>query len=466
MSERYDAIVVGAGVNGLVAVALLAKAGLRTLLLERLTTLHGDSGEVLLHALDPQVVKLLNLTRHGLRFAVRDISLMAPRPGGPNLTIARDRHVTARSLAALSAADAVAFEPWRRELFTLARALRPCWWKGRPLAEIRAALRPSQRALLDRLSVTSAANWLSGSFESDALKAALAFAAASCGVAPSEPGSALALAFTAAQEMCGRQSAVAQPRGGAAGLCQALADAAQKAGAEIRTTTTVSSLLVAKGAIAGVELVAGESIAAPMVLSTLSRLRTLGEMLPAGEIGLGAAHGLMQGGEAFGCAALAFTLERRPDAFQPSARAVLAERLEIYEAALAAVRTGALPAEPPLELFLPTPETGAAPILTARVWPVAAHADRAALTAQVVRLIERHIPGFSGLVTRSDVLLPSGGPVCVDRLSAASATRIETPVQGLLLCGGEAEPAEAVSGVAARQAATAAIALHKKVRVP
>ncbi|MEJ0042024.1 MAG: FAD-dependent monooxygenase [Rhizomicrobium sp.] len=168
MSEEFDALVVGGGVEGLIAVSLLAKAGLRAQMLERSAILYGHAGAATLNALDPLVVKELRLARHGLKFASRDLGLTALRQGGANAVIGRDRHATARSLAALSQTDALAYAGFRRELFALARALRPSWWDGRPVAEILAVLKPRQRALFARLSVTSACAFVAAAFESDA----------------------------------------------------------------------------------------------------------------------------------------------------------------------------------------------------------------------------------------------------------------------------------------------------------
>ncbi|MEI9888723.1 MAG: NAD(P)-binding protein [Rhizomicrobium sp.] len=193
MSERVDAAVIGGGVAGLAAAALLAKAGLRTLLFEQTASVAGVAAEPALRALDPRLVKDLKLARHGLKFTARDLALTFLRAGAQPVSLVRDRHATARSLAALSPADASAFARFHRQRLDLARALRPIWWDGRPGSETRGALGPVQRDLFDRLSVTSAACWLASLFESDALKAALAFDAAAAGFAPSEAGSALAL---------------------------------------------------------------------------------------------------------------------------------------------------------------------------------------------------------------------------------------------------------------------------------
>jgi phytoene dehydrogenase-like protein len=463
-----DAVVIGGGAEGLAAAALLAAGGLKTLLLERSSILPAQVDELALGALDPKTIKTLKLARHGLAFAVRDMSLTVPGSGGATAVLARDRHATAKSLDALSPADAAAYEPWRRELFALARALRPLWWERAGDA----ALTHRQRDLFERLKVMSANAWLATRFESDALRAALAFDAAAAGAPPSEAGSALALCWRAAQEMSGAQGALAIPRGGASGLVNALAEAAQKAGVEIRTGADVTMIAVAGGAAAGVEL-AGETIAAPLVLSTLPRRQTLRGLLPAGETGLDAAHALSRPSEDFGCATLRFDLNRLPDfGFLRGAaptRYVLAERPESYETALAAARLGRPAPEPVLEAILPPPEPAMSGVnlqLTVRAWPVLATEPETALIARVTAQIERYAPGFSAVVAHADVMPPGAGPSSASHMLAPAGTRIATPVRGLYLCGADAEPASGLSLRAARQAAEFAIAQHRKARVP
>jgi phytoene dehydrogenase-like protein len=468
MSGRYDAAVIGGGVSGLAAASLLAKAGLKTVLLERDATLTGPAGEPALHALDPRLVKDLKLARRGLKFSSRDTALAVPRAGGQPALVSRDRHATARSLAALSPADAAAFGAWRREFFALARALRPAWWDGATLAEAAAPLKPVQRDLLERLGVTSAACYLAATFESDALRAALAFDAAACGFAPSEPGSALALLWSAAQEMCGLQGAIALPRGGLGGVVQALRQAAEAAGVELRTGATVSRLTVTDGRLAGLELAAGEQIEAPLVLSTLSRRRTLEGLAPTALIGLGAAQALLRPVAETGSVTLVFGLNRAPEfaGGLKDRRIVIAERLETYEAAFAAARFGHMPQEPVLELILP-PVEGAAEqlasrlMLCVRVWPVPVGDafQRDALVAAVTQMIARRVPGFAA--ASCDVLPPRAASPSVARLSASAEARIATPIPGLFLCGDGAEPADAISGRAARQAAHMALARHR-----
>ncbi len=228
------------------------------------------------------------------------------------------------------------------------------------------------------------------------------------------------------------------------------------------------------GAVAGVT-VGGATIEAPLVLSTLTRRRTLGEMLPTGEIGLNAARALARRAENHGCATIVYSLNRVPDIGflrGPAAtRTILAERPESYEAALAAVRLGRAADEPLLEAVLPPPDPTAVDMssrlqLTVRVWPVAPDGDDKALVARVTARLEKRAPGFAASIAGSDLRGPDGGPTSPSRLLASASERIRTPVRGLFLCGQEAEPANGLAARAAYQAAQFAIAQHKKGHAP
>jgi phytoene dehydrogenase-like protein len=472
MSGSFDAIVVGGDANGLAAAVYLAKAGLKTVLLEKQEALPAAANPVL-HALDPRVVKELKLTRLGLTFAFRDLSLVSFRPGSPPLTVPREPRHAARGVAALSPADAEALPRYQDALFEIGRALRRSWWDGWPLAETMTRLRPTLRNLAERLTVTSAAAFATSWFETDAMRAALAFDAVRAGFAPTEPGSALALAWSAAQEMCGMQAAFALPRGG--GLIPVLANAAQNAGVEIRPVSTAHSLLLADGRIAGIELTAGERLDAPLVLSTLSRENTLA-LAPLALRGLGAAQRALPPRLTDIC--LRLSLVRQPDAgaglLQRGHRNIIAEKPETYLAALNAARLGQLPDELLLELSLPAEALpGDGPVgrveLFVRAWPVPSVmlGARDAIAAAVAGTIERVAPGFTQRIARCEVL-PSreAGVASVARLAAAAETRILTPIPGLYLCGQAAEPADAVSCRAARQAARLALAARRRTERP
>jgi len=466
VSGSFDAIVIGGDASGLAAAAYLAKAGLRTVLLEKQETLP-VAAEPVLHALDPRVVKELKLGRHGLAFAFRDLSLVSLRAGSSPLTVPRDPRHTARGVAALSPADAQALPRYLDTLFALGRALRLSWWDGRPLAETLAALKPSQHALAERLAVASAVAYTASWFETDAMRAALAFDAVRAGFAPTEPGSALALAWCAAQEICGMQAASASPRGG--GLVAALVLAVQKAGVEIRAVSTAHTLMLANERVAGVELAAGERLEAPLVLSALSRRRTLA-LAPVAAHGLGAAQRRLS----MPLTSIGLRFGLTPDAsdalLQPGHRNIVAEKPDAMAAALGAARLGLLPEEPLLELSLPPQDVPAdAPAgriaLHVRAWPIPTDlaGEREALIRTVTAAVERVAPGFSRRIASCDVLPPheSDAP-SVARLAASAEERILTAIPGLYLCGQAAEPADAVSCRAARQAARLAITQRRK----
>jgi len=466
MSARsFDAVVIGGGVSGLACACTLAKAKKRVLLLEARNALGGlcehiplgegftaPVGAHVLYALDPQLIQALKLAKHGLKFAQRDMALVGL--GDRPVTILRDVPDTVRHIAAHSAADAEAWRRYRNELFALARMLRPFWWEARPSHADAAATEA-----LDRFRRLSAAAWLDSWFESDALKATLAFDA---GPAPFEPGSALRLIWRAAQEMSGLQGAVAWPQGGSAALVAALASAAKKFGVEVQTGARAARIVLHEEAASGVELTSGEVIAAPLIFSSLSRRRTLRELAPGGAAGFDALSALPKSAPS-GEAKVLLALKALPNADETS-RFVVAERLEAYAAAASAARAGRLPDELIFEFVTPA---GLAPpgqhVLSALVRPVPAAMDKdmkTKLGAKLVSALEARKSGLSKQIAAIEVLSPDdiaaryGYNEDSDML-ADWTTRLMTPIPGLFLCG--AEPVASVSGRAGRIAAGLAL---------
>ncbi|HEY1632921.1 MAG TPA: NAD(P)/FAD-dependent oxidoreductase [Rhizomicrobium sp.] len=467
MSARsFDAVVIGGGVSGLACASYLAKAKKRVLLLEARNALGGlcehivlgegftaPVGAHVLTALDPRVVRELKLAKHGLKFAQRDMALVGL--GDRPVTIVRDVPDTVRHIAAHSAADAAVWPRYRNELFSLARTLRPFWWEAKSPRPLPGAALEA----LERFERLSAAAWLDSWFESDALKATLAFDA---GSASFEPGSALQLVWRAAQEMSGLQGAVSWPRGGPAALVAALTGAAKKLGVEIQTGARVARIVLHEEQANGVELASGETIAAPLVFSSLSRRRTLCELAPGGAAGFDALSALPKRG-ALGEATVLLALKALPNADETS-RFVVADRLEAYAAAASAARAGRLPDELVFEFVTPP---GLAPpgqhVLSARVRPVPAAMDdemKTKLGAKLVSALETHKSGLSKQIAAVEVLSPDdiatryGYNEETDML-ADWTTRLMTPIPCLLLCG--AEPVAAVSGRAGRIAAALAL---------
>lgn len=426
---RYDALVIGA--DGIAAAALLAKAGQRVLLVR---DAEPSSVPGALHALDPELIRQLRLTHFGLSFLQRDLPLVALRDDAPALVLPRDRHGAAAALGPVSAADAAAWPAVQRQMLRRARALRR-WWEH-PLSGGRPddVLHGRDRATFAWLQWATAEAWSASQFESESLRGALLFDAVAGGFAPSEPGTALALVWRAAQEMAGLQGAVALPSPGS--LEVALRLAAEAAGVET-AHGVVTRILLNGGRADGVVLADGEIIEARVILSALPRPQTLallgsgvGEVSPVAEarllLRLQAPHGL------------------------PPGRYVVAGNAAHQTDAYEAARGGRLIADPPLE-FVPVASDQLA--VTLRPVPVAAF-DPALLAAHAIRAMARHVPGLGrGVAGVAFAPVTIGTRASLTRLAAPALARAATPAANVFVCGADAEPVAGISGRACRFAA-------------
>jgi phytoene dehydrogenase-like protein len=343
--------------------------------------------------------------------------------------------------------------------------MRRAWWRNE-----RPKLGRQDEALLLALRASSAAAWLDNHFESERLKAALAFDALGANVSLLEPGSGLALLWRAAQEMCGLQGATAIPRRGTAQLVHLLAEAATNAGVALRSGARVERILVDADGVAGVALAGGETLDCRQVISTLSEETTL-LGLAADAVPFGRASHLAAERARTGTASFAFALGENPN-FQVldglgNARIVIADSLETHVTAQAAARNGMLPDELPVEaLLISASDDSVAPpekhVLCATVRPVPAP-DAAwttlapRLEARTLSTLDRFAPGLVPKIVESHASTPRERGGCVaaspSHVLASWHDRIVTPVPGLYLAGADAEPVAALSGRAGRIAA-------------
>ncbi|MGZ5926628.1 MAG: phytoene desaturase family protein [Rhizomicrobium sp.] len=437
MSERAAAIVIGAGVGGLVTAAFLARGGLHTLLLEA-GQAPREPDEALI-ALDPRMVAELRLLSLGLAFTARDLPLAVT--GDTPLLLGRDLYAASSALAKFSDADALAWPTYRRRLTAEARRLRRWWWTAPDSGTPDAAWSAGARRSFHRLCFSGADAYLNARFETPSLLAALLWDAGAGGFAVSEPGSALALVWRAAQEMAGLQeaAAIAEP-------CTLIASLRRALGmAQLRTDARVTRILTKAGGVTGVVMADGSEIEADHIVSTLSRAETL------------TMAGLPQPRPAIAEARILLRLKAEfvvPEAL--SARHILAARPGIHADAHELARAGKIAPELPMEWVMLAPHLIA---VTARPVPASLGAEqRIRLAAQVVLALSRTIPGLADAMTGVEVRIRPQRTRLGDLLAPPPA-RLLTPIKGLLLAGEDAEPLPAISGRAGRLAARRILSL-------
>jgi phytoene dehydrogenase-like protein len=290
-AARYDAVVIGAGHNGLVAAAYLARAGLSVCVLEQREVLGGatvteelfpgfhlSTCSYSLSLLRPEIVRDLELARHGLRVAAKDPALFAPQPDGRALVLWRDPARQVEAVAGFSRADAAAWGPFWDQVEAAARVLRPLLLAPPPAPEqVQAAFeRLPGGAGYRRFVAGSVAELAASCFESDAVKGYVASQGViGTAAGPWQPGTAFVFLYHAAGEVTGIPGAWGYVRGGMGSVAAAIAADAREHGAVLRTAAPVERVLVSDGRATGVALASGEEVTARVVLSGAEPKRTL-----------------------------------------------------------------------------------------------------------------------------------------------------------------------------------------------
>lgn len=516
----FDAIVIGAGHNGLVCATRLAKAGRRVVVLEAGDGVGGAARTVefapgfrvshvahLLNMLDPRVAKALDLERHGLKLAARNVPSVALDRDGRHLAL--EGAFGERLSGDISSEDRAAWSALRQKLMRYAAVLGAAkadlpprlgagdWRDLSTLGKLGLAIRrlgkDDMREFL-RLVLINVADVLEEDLTDDRLKGLVAFdAVLGTHLGPRSPNSLMTLYYRLSGEVGGVPGAQALPVDGMGAVSDALAASARAQGVEIRTRQRALAITVEDDRATGVTLATGEHLSAPVVVSAANPRTTLMELLGPRHLDTGFVRQLANIRMRGNAAKLHLALDGLPD-FRGLDRALVAGRLVIapsvdaVENAFNPAKYGEASPEPVMEIVIPSlADPALAPsgrhVLSAVVqyaphdlkggWSDEA---RGRYTDLCLSTLETYAPGIRKLVVASELLAPPDlearyglvgghwhhGELGVDQLfmlrPVASAQRYETPLPGLFLAGAGSHPGGGVSGAPGYNAAGRIIA--------
>jgi phytoene dehydrogenase-like protein len=284
--KARDAVIVGAGHNGLVAACYLARAGLDVLVVEKNDWIGGAAVSRELYPgftysncsyvcslFRPEIMRDLDLPAHGLQILPYEGGAVFTREGG-YLAMYRDHDANRREFARHSPRDAEAYDRYARDVLRHCRFIRPLLLRTPPdpvslrprdlgemvhLARQFLALGPAEAAEMVRFWTMSISDFLDEYFENPVIKAYLAVSAIiGTALGPMSPGSAYVLLHHYMGDVDGNPGAWGFARGGMGAVTRALASSLRAAGGDIRVGAAVDRILVRDGRTTGVVLAGGE----------------------------------------------------------------------------------------------------------------------------------------------------------------------------------------------------------------
>ena len=521
MPQSYDIIVIGGGHNGLVTAAYLARAGVKVLVLERREVLGGacvteevwpgykvSTAAYVNSLLRPEIIRDLELKRHGFQMLPRNPSSFTPFPDGRSLLLGPDKALTHREVSKFSAKDADALPKYEAMLERVADFLEPTLVQTPPNPW---SLRPGNLVQLAKLGLAflklghdgqKAVEILTGAatpildrwFESEQLKVTLATDAIIGAMAsPSMPGTAYVLFHHVMGECDGARGVWGYVRGGMGGISNAIAAAAREKGAEIRTNAEVAKILVKDGAVRGVALADGTEILAPRVASGVDANVTFLKLMSAGDLPADFVQAVRHIDYASASCKINIALSELPDftalpgtAPGPQHRGTIhiSPTMEYIERAYDDAKYGYPSKQPIIEATIPSvlDDTLAPPgkyvmSMFTQYFPyklapgLQLEEEKEKYADRCFEMMERFAPNFRRAVIHRQVLSPvdlerrfglTGGNIMQGVMSLSSLSFMRpvpgyadyrTPVRGLYLCGAATHPGGGVMGACGYNAA-------------
>jgi len=514
MPTSLDVLVLGAGHNGLVCGAYLAKAGLKTLVLERRAMIGGASSteefapgfrassfSFIMGHLHPKVVSELELKRHGLEYVLVD-SVINPTEDNDCIVFSGDPAKNIAQIARFSQKDAENYPRFFEHLSSTIAVMRQLqletpvdptrtdWrsmWKTARFAWRYRHYSKEFRHLIEALSM-SAYDYVSRWFETDIVKAKLMYwATIGNGNGPYSPGTA----FYLVAHLIG-QSGMCFARGGMGRIADAVAASGSIHGMQVRCNAAVQEILTDNGRAVGVRLTTGEEIRARIVVSNLNAKVTFGDLLPPSKLPADFVERIASyraRGKSF---KILCAVDRLPqyNAFSPEktgveypAYAHIGPTPEYLERAFDEAKYGWYSSRPFLSPIVPTwydkelaPPGRHVVSLYGGVTPYELKGaswdqERGNLIKAAFDVMDRFAPGFSSSVLHaksylphdieSELGMPGGntlhGEMTLDQMffmrPAPGYADYRSPIRALYQCGASNHPGGAVSGVPGHNAA-------------
>ena len=508
---KADVVVIGGGPNGLAAAALLAKGGLKPIVLERREIVGGASVTEEFHPgfrastvahtagpLRPKLAAALDLERHGLEWTLPEPRVFAPHPDGRGLSLFGDPAQSAAEIARFSPKDAARYPAFHASLGRLSAVLgrlleltppdveRPHLRDLFPLAGFGWALRRLGREDgqdLLRWGPMAVADYAQEWFETPLVAAVIAARGIRGMMAgPWSAGTTANLLLQAAAGDGNGAGSTVLVKGGLGALTAALANAARRFGAVVRTGASVERLLQRDGRVAGVVLAGGEEIEARAVAAAVDPKRALLQLLDPVALDPEDVQRVRNFRTAGMASKVNLALTGLPRFKAASAEASLRGRIHVgpeidaLERAYDDAKYGGISRRPYLDVTIPTlSDPSLAPagqhVMSVYVQytpyrlKTGSWSERAGEVGDaVLATLDEYAPGIRSLVVGQQVLTPwhlettygttgghpSHGEPSLDQLFLARPFlgfgRYRTPVRGLYLCSAGTHPGGGVTG--------------------